>query len=217
VYPDTSRTPRRLAQFEWNPYPISRWSRLGRHVHPPCLRCRAPCRMARARTEEKLLPCCCGANCTDTRAFTEAANLNKSEDFLDICRAQLKGSNIPFEKLDYGIDPGSRAHQFWHHLGAGGKAGFVIGVVTVVVIGVSLVLFWIYRCQESRRRRERRYSTCSWERNTSPAAENSPPPSTAAPSVYPTVIGIFGLVLIGIVCFCSNLAGLISAPPAHTQ
>lgn len=76
----------------------------------------------------KLLPCCCGENCTDTKAFIQAANLNKSEDFLDICRAQLKNTSIDFSSIDYGIDPGSKAHRFWHHLGKGGKAGFVIGI-----------------------------------------------------------------------------------------
>lgn len=74
-----------------------------------------------------LLPCCCGKDCADTKAFIQAANLNKSEDFFDICRAQLKGTDIDFYSIDYGISSGSKIHQFWHHLGKGGKAGFVIG------------------------------------------------------------------------------------------
>ena len=73
------------------------------------------------------LPCCCGPDCRDTRAFIELANLNAAESWYYRCRKQLKNTDLDFDNIDYGIDLGSPIHLFWHNLGLGGQIGFVIG------------------------------------------------------------------------------------------
>lgn len=88
----------------------------------------------------RLLPCCCGPDCSQTHAFVQAANLNHSQDWRDICHKQLKGTSLDFDTIDYGIDAGSKAHQFWHSLGKGGKAGFIIAVV------LGIFISWIVLC-----------------------------------------------------------------------
>ena len=87
--------------------------------------------------DSKTLPCCCGLNCTDTRAFVYAANLNKTRSWKEACRKQLKGSDLDFESIDYGIEDN---RNFWDKLSTGAKAGFVIGCVGGLVFLILLLI-----------------------------------------------------------------------------
>ena len=89
-----------------------------------------------------LLPCCCGPNCSQTCAFVQAANLHTSEDWLDICRNQLSGTDLDFNSINYCIDAGSKIHQWWHKLGKGGKAGVAIGFA----VGAAIVMVCAICC-----------------------------------------------------------------------
>ena len=51
----------------------------------------------------KILPCCCGKDCKDTREFVELAHLDKSHSWHRRCKKQLKDTELDFDKIDYGI------------------------------------------------------------------------------------------------------------------
>lgn len=89
---------------------------------------------------EPTLPCCCGTGCRDTRAFVEAANLNKTRSWYYRCRKQLKGTELNIQDIDYGIDLGSRATQFWDRLSKGEKAGFIIGILIAGFVALIVAI-----------------------------------------------------------------------------
>lgn len=88
-----------------------------------------------------ILPCCCGPNCTDTRAFIEAASLQRSWKFLEMCRAQLKGSTNPnFADIDYGITNPDPFLRWWYSHGTGQKAGLVIGMAAAAFLFIVFAI-----------------------------------------------------------------------------
>jgi hypothetical protein len=44
--------------------------------------------------DQKILPCCCGVNCTDTVHFLELAHLVYSNSFYKACKKQVKGTDL---------------------------------------------------------------------------------------------------------------------------
>lgn len=50
-----------------------------------------------------MLPCCCGPDCKDTAAFVKAANLHGFQTLLRGCKAQLHGTDLDFNNIDYGF------------------------------------------------------------------------------------------------------------------
>jgi hypothetical protein len=51
---------------------------------------------------QKVLPCCCGVKCKDTKRFLKLAHLDKSQSFYKACKKQLKGTDLDFNSIDYG-------------------------------------------------------------------------------------------------------------------
>ncbi|KEF52544.1 uncharacterized protein A1O9_11386 [Exophiala aquamarina CBS 119918] len=91
----------------------------------------------------KILPCCCGEDCADTKNFIEAANLNKSESWLDACREQLRDTSLRFDSIEYGIETSTGAAAFWKNLGLGRQIGLSIGCAC----GFIILLFMCWSCR----------------------------------------------------------------------
>lgn len=72
------------------------------------------------------LPCCCGKNCKDTAEFVYACGFNGSEDLLEGCQKQLKGTGISFKPANYGFRT-----QYWNR---GREAGITVGLVFVLLL-----------------------------------------------------------------------------------
>ena len=92
----------------------------------------------------KPLPCCCGVDCKDTWEFVQSVNLNQSYAWLHACKKQLKGTDIDPSTIDFGIQPSSRASWWWHTLGRGKQAAFVLSVLCFIpslfVIGGGILI-----------------------------------------------------------------------------
>ena len=50
-----------------------------------------------------LMPCCCGPNCSETKDFIKAANMQGFQTVLHACQAQLQKTSIEYADVDYGI------------------------------------------------------------------------------------------------------------------
>ena len=50
-----------------------------------------------------MMPCCCGPNCSETKQFIQAANMQGFQTVLHACQTQLKTVGMRFEDVDYGI------------------------------------------------------------------------------------------------------------------
>ena len=79
------------------------------------------------------LPCCCGPNCEDTKAFVEAANLLDDKTFVEHCEKQLEFSGLEFQEIDYGY---------------GQKPKLSVGAIVGIAIGgaAGLLLLIILCC-----------------------------------------------------------------------
>ncbi|KAK4168142.1 hypothetical protein QBC43DRAFT_296821 [Cladorrhinum sp. PSN259] len=87
------------------------------------------------------LPCCCGADCKDTKAFVKAANILGSQTFLRVCYEQLKPlANIEFEKIDYGYKREKTFPVVWKGWSDGKRAGVVIGMILGGVVVLSIMI-----------------------------------------------------------------------------
>jgi len=161
----------------------------------------------------RMVPCCCGPNCTETRAFIAASNLNTSGNFLHMCRKELKGTSLDFSKIDYGIHP--------RGLSKGQKAGVAIGVLLFVVM-VALVVAIIVTRVRDRKEREWRRSINTGARPSTPppryefSSNPSPPsqPSTnnvACSTLAGATAGVFTGLAAGTFL---GLAGVVAVPAA---
>jgi hypothetical protein len=50
-----------------------------------------------------LMPCCCGPNCSETKDFIKAANMQGFQTVLHACQAQLQKTSIKYADVIYGI------------------------------------------------------------------------------------------------------------------
>ncbi|KAK4460747.1 hypothetical protein QBC42DRAFT_347767 [Cladorrhinum samala] len=94
------------------------------------------------------LPCCCGVNCTDTKAFVKAANLHGSQTFLHRYYEQLKLlPDIDFEMIDYGYKLKEMAFlAAWKVWSNGERAGMVILMIFAgITILISIIPFSKFR------------------------------------------------------------------------
>jgi hypothetical protein len=150
----------------------------------------------------RMVPCCCGPNCTETRAFIGASNLNTSGNFLHMCRKELKGTSLDFSKIDYGIHP--------RGLSKGQKAGVAIGVLLFVVM-VALVVAIIVACSTDTGARPftppRRY-----EFPSNPSAPSRPSANDVARSTFEgAAAGVWTGLGAGVVL---GWAGVVAVPAA---
>lgn len=90
------------------------------------------------------LPCCCGTNCNDTRAFVHSAHLHKSYDFWSACRKQLHehplDNGVTFDQIDYGIDTGTPFVRWWKGANKGQRAGVVIGFIAALALAILIII-----------------------------------------------------------------------------
>lgn len=104
---------------------------------------------ANASSRYGVLPCCCGEDCRDTKAFVAAANLVNFQTLLYGCEEQLKGSGIDFSTVDYGFGKkkGPAAlPMYWATLGTGVKAGLAIGIIAGGVLALVLLFTCLNAC-----------------------------------------------------------------------
>jgi hypothetical protein len=92
---------------------------------------------------DRVLPCCCGPKCRDTRTFVRAANLNHSSSFLKACREQLKYSDVDFDSVDYGIQTSSSFLEKWNHWSTAQRAGICIGIYIAGIVGLGLFMLGV--------------------------------------------------------------------------
>jgi hypothetical protein len=87
------------------------------------------------------LPCCCGPNCSDTKAFVEAAGMNGFQQLLSGCKSQLKGSDLNFSMIDYGFNATHHESfkEKWLHWNNGQRFGVVLGfILAQFVVGTMI-------------------------------------------------------------------------------
>src|SRR4051794_9749417 len=86
------------------------------------------------------LPCCCGTNCTDTKAFIESVSMKGLQTLLVGCKKQIGSSNITvkYGDIDYGFKMKLNFRQKWDSWGTGQRAGVGIGMTLACLSPVFL-------------------------------------------------------------------------------
>lgn len=80
------------------------------------------------------LPCCCGPDCRDTKAFAKASNMAGMQTYIHGCKEQLNGSDVDFDKVDYGFS--------YHKINTARNIEIIVGAV----VGNFLLIFLLAYC-----------------------------------------------------------------------
>jgi len=88
------------------------------------------------------LPCCCGPNCQDTKAFIDSISMKGLQTLLVGCKSQMKSSNVTTKHgaVDYGFKMKLNFRQKWDSWSTGQRAGVGIGMTLACMAAVGGVL-----------------------------------------------------------------------------
>ena len=89
-----------------------------------------------------MLPCCCGANCSETAEFVRRANMVGFQTLLRGCKAQYPEG---WEAVDYGFGWEDSIPLKWAMWGVGKRLGFVVS--TIASLGIAVPI-WLYKVPE---------------------------------------------------------------------
>jgi hypothetical protein len=84
-----------------------------------------------------MLPCCCGPDCSETKAFVKAANMEGFQPLLRGCKRQYKEG---FDEVDYGFGWKTTVALKWAMWGVGKKIGFVLS--SVGSLGIAMPIYY---------------------------------------------------------------------------